>query len=138
MNKLNDRTKKLNQFVEHYDLTQILKTVPGIGDMTASLCFADISSAANFTNSRNMAVWLGLIPRQYSTGEKPKLLVVSKRGKKQLRLLFIHGATAVLSRADKTGKAIGQWLIDLRASKPIYSISQQTSKDSLDGRLQPV
>ncbi|MBC7006814.1 IS110 family transposase [Photobacterium sp. BZF1] len=110
--------KKLSQYVETNELAQLLKSVPGIGDLTASLCLADISSPTNFTNGRNMAAWLGLVPRQYSTGGKPKLLGVSKRGNKQLRTLFIHGARAVLARPDKTGKAFGQWLIDLRASKP--------------------
>jgi transposase len=116
--RIRQQDRKLNQFVEHDELAQLLKTVPGIGDMTASLCLADISSPANFTNGRDMAAWLGLVPRQYSTGGKPKLLGVSKRGNKQLRSLFIHGARAVLSRLDKTGKVFGQWLIDLRASKP--------------------
>lgn len=116
--QVKQQDKKLSQLIEHNELAQLLKTIPGIGDITASLCLADISSPSNFTNGRDMAAWLGLVPRQYSTGGKPKLLGVSKRGNKQLRMLFIHGARAVLSKLDKTGKAFGQWLIDLRASKP--------------------
>ncbi|WP_045066530.1 IS110 family transposase, partial [Photobacterium leiognathi] len=81
-------------------------------------CVADVSAASNFSNGRNMAAWLGLVPRQYSTGGKTKLLGVSKRGNKHLRTLFIHGARAVLSRLETTGKVFGQWLVDLRASKP--------------------
>ncbi|MBY5949317.1 IS110 family transposase [Photobacterium rosenbergii] len=117
-NQIKQQDKKLTQFVERNELAQLLKSVPGIGDMTASLCLADINSPENFSNGRNMAAWLGLVPRQYSTGGKPKLLGVSKRGNKQLRMFFIHGARAVLSRPDKVGKVFGQWLIDLRANKP--------------------
>ncbi|KLV02751.1 transposase [Photobacterium aquae] len=116
--RIKSQDKKLHQVIEHNELALLLKTIPGVGDLTATLCLADISSPANFTNGRNMAAWLGLVPRQYSTGGKPKLLGVSKRGNKQLRTLFIHGARAVLSKPDKTGKVFGQWLIDLRASKP--------------------
>ena len=72
--------KKLKQQVEAEPVGQLLKTIPGIGDMTASLCLANISSATDFKNGRNMAAWLGLVPAQYSTGGKPKTLGISKRG----------------------------------------------------------
>lgn len=65
-----------------------------------------------------MAAWLGLVPAQYSTGGKPKLLGISKRGNKTLRTLFVHGARVILSRADTTGRVFGSWLIELRATKP--------------------
>jgi len=65
-----------------------------------------------------MAAWLGLVPRQYSTGGKSKLLGMSKRGNKHLRALFIHGARSVLSRIETTGKVFGDWLVNLRATKP--------------------
>ncbi|WP_321463588.1 IS110 family transposase [uncultured Vibrio sp.] len=110
--------KKLHDISENNELAQLLKTIPGVGDLTATLCIADVSSSENFKNGRNMAAWLGLVPRQFSTGGKPKLLGVSKRGNKQLRTLFVHGARAVLSRPETTGKAFGQWLVDLRAIKP--------------------
>ncbi|WP_043129201.1 IS110 family RNA-guided transposase, partial [Photobacterium leiognathi] len=119
---LNEQIKiqdtKLKQLAEHHEQAKLLKTVPGIGDLTATLCVADVSAASNFSNGRNMAAWLGLVPRQYSTGGKTKLLGVSKRGNKHLRTLFIHGARAVLSRLETTGKVFGQWLVDLRACKP--------------------
>ena len=110
--------KKLKQLVEGDPVAQLLKTIPGIGDMTASLCLANISSATDFKNGRNMAAWLGLVPAQYSTGGKPKLLGISKRGNKELRTLFIHAARAVMSRPEKTGKIYGEWLMNLRATKP--------------------
>jgi transposase len=119
---LNEQVKaqdiKLHNIAEQNELARLLKTIPGIGDLTATLCVADVSSSNNFTNGRNMAAWLGLVPRQFSTGGKPKLLGVSKRGNKQLRTLFVHGARAVLSRPETTGKAFGQWLVTLRTTKP--------------------
>lgn len=119
---LNEQVKaqdiKLHNIAEQNELARLLKTIPGIGDLTATLCVADVSSSNNFTNGRNMAAWLGLVPKQFSTGGKPKLLGVSKRGNKQLRTLFVHGARAVLSRPETTGKAFGQWLVTLRTTKP--------------------
>ncbi|WP_164913311.1 transposase, partial [Vibrio sp. 624788] len=84
----------------------------------STLCIADVSSPSNFTNGREMAAWLGLVPRQFSTGGNTKLLGMSKRGNKHLRTLFIHGARAVLSRLETTGKVFGEWLVNLRATKP--------------------
>ncbi len=119
---LNEQVKaqdiKLHNIAEQNELARLLKTIPGIGDLTATLCVADVSSSNNFTNGRNMAAWLGLVPKQFSTGGKPKLLGVSKRGNKQLRTLFVHGARAVLSRPETTGKVFGHWLVTLRATKP--------------------
>jgi transposase len=58
------------------------------------------------------------VPHQHSTGGKPRLLGISKRGNKHLRTLFIHGARAILARPEKTGAVFGEWLIKLRATKP--------------------
>ncbi|OUS25663.1 IS110 family transposase [Thalassotalea sp. 42_200_T64] len=112
------KDNKLRQITEQNELGRLLKTIPGIGDKTASLCIANISAAADFKNGRNMAAWLGLVPRQYSTGGKPTLLGISKRGNKALRTLFVHCARSVLSKPDKTGKVFGDWLYDLRCKKP--------------------
>ena len=65
-----------------------------------------------------MAAWLGLVPRQYSTGGKTKLLGISKRGNKKLRCLLVHGARSVLSRLDRGEGPFHEWLKKLRASKP--------------------
>lgn len=120
--QLNDRVeeqdKKLKKLVEQNEVGKLLTSIPGIGDMTASACLAAVSSPSEFRNGRHMAAWLGLVPRQYSTGGKPKLLGISKRGNTHLRTLFIHGARAVLSRPETAGAAFGPWLTKLRAEKP--------------------
>ncbi|KGJ88350.1 transposase IS111A/IS1328/IS1533 [Colwellia psychrerythraea] len=99
--------KKLKEIVDHDERAQLLQTIPGVGTLTASRCLSDISSATDFKNGRNFAAWLGLVPRQYSTGGKPTLLGISKRGNKGLRELFIHGARAVLVRPEKAVAVFG-------------------------------
>jgi transposase len=116
--RIAEQDRKLKQLLDESELGQLLRTIPGVGDMTASACLAAVSSPSEFKNGRHMAAWLGLVPKQYSTGGKPKLLGISKRGNTHLRTLFIHGARAVLSRVDKTGAAFGNWLVKLKAEKP--------------------
>ena len=72
-----------------------LADVPGIGPLTASALVATVGDARSFENGRQLAAWLGLVPRQHSTGGKPVLLGISKRGDTYLRRLLIHGARAV-------------------------------------------
>ncbi len=109
--------KKLKEIVDNDEQAQLLKTIPGVGNLTASRCLSDISSATDFKNGRNFAAWLGLVPRQYSTGGKPTLLGISKRGNKGLRELFIHGARAVLVRPEKAVAVFGNWILELLSRK---------------------
>jgi transposase len=76
-----------------------LEAVPGIGPLTASALVASIGDARNFKNGRQLSAWLGLVPRQHSSGGKPTLLGISKRGDVYLRTLLIHGARSALQRA---------------------------------------
>ena len=117
-NRIAEQDIKLNQVVEHNPVGQLLKSIPGVGDMMASYCLAEIGNVTDFKNGRNMAAWIGLVPKQYSTGGKPTLLGISKRGNKTLRTLFIHAARAVLVRAEQTGAIFGPWLVKLKATKP--------------------
>lgn len=76
--------------------SQRLEEVPGIGPLTASALVASIGDARNFKNGRQLSAWLGLVPRQHSSGGKAKLLGISKRGDVYLRTLLIHGARSSL------------------------------------------
>ena len=76
------------------DLSSRLSRVPGIGPITASALDASIGDAKNFDGGRKPAAWLGLVPRQHSSGGKSNLLGMSKRGDSYLRTLLIHGARA--------------------------------------------
>ena len=76
-----------------------LEHIPGIGPLTASALVASIGDARNFKNARQLSAWLGLVPRQHSSGGKPTLLGISKRGDVYLRTLLIHGARSALRQS---------------------------------------
>jgi transposase len=78
------------------ELSRKLAEVPGIGPITASALVATVSDAKNFDNARQLAAWIGLVPRQNSSGGKNVLLGISKRGDTYLRTLLIHGARSVI------------------------------------------
>jgi len=87
-----------------------LSQVPGIGPITASALVASIGDAKSFSSGRQLAAWLGLVPRQHSSGGKPVLLGISKRGDTYLRSLLVHGARAVVRYVkDKSGRT-EDWL----------------------------
>jgi len=82
------------------EASQRLADIPGVGPITASALVASVGDARNFKNGRQLAAWLGLVPRQHSSGGKPTLLGISKRGDSYLRTLLIHGARAVIRVAE--------------------------------------
>lgn len=87
------------------DLSCKLAQVPGIGPITASALVASIGDAKNFDSGRQMAAWLGVVPRQHSSGGKSNLLSISKRGDTYLRTLLIHGARAVIYHTCKKAQS---------------------------------
>jgi transposase len=89
-----------------------LLEVPGIGQLTASAIVATVGDAKVFKNGRQFAAWLGLVPRQHSSGGKPQLFGISKRGDSYLRALFIHGARAVI-RHSNPKREVTNWINDL-------------------------
>lgn len=94
------------------EMSRKLQKVPGIGPITASALAATVGNAKNFDNGRHMAAWLGLVPRQSSSGGKQTLLGMSKRGDAYLRTLLIHGARSVLYRASQKNDT-ESWLVKL-------------------------
>jgi transposase len=94
------------------EASQRLAGIPGNGPITASALVASIADARSFKNGRQLAAWLGLVPRQASTGGKTTLLGISKRGDGYLRMLLIEGARAVLRHRKRRGDA-EPWLARL-------------------------
>jgi transposase len=94
-----------------------LQGVPGIGPLTASAITATIATGHEFANGRQFAAWLGLVPRQYSTGGKPKLGRITKRGDAYLRTLLMLGARAVLQSAAQKTDRLSRWATALRARR---------------------
>jgi transposase len=96
-----------------------------IAEVVATAIVAAIGNGAAFRKGREFAAWLGVVPRQYSTGGKPRLLSISKRGNVYLRKLLIHGARAAVGRMKRDGVSVGAWLdrLDARAHKNVVVVA---------------
>jgi transposase len=127
LERLNDHLKELDRQVNELELqiklwhkeneaSQRLEAIPGVGPITASAIVATVGNATEFKNSRQLAAWLGLVPKQHSSGGKQTLLGISKRGDTYLRTLLIHGARAVIRFAEKKAGP-GSWLYKLIARR---------------------
>ena len=106
------------EFVERAradEATRRLVSILGVGPMTATALRAAVDDGSAFASARDLPAWLGLVPRQHTTGGRPKLLGISKRGNAYLRGLFIHGARAALASLSKAEDATGRWLRGLLA-----------------------
>ena len=95
-----------------------LRQIPGIGPLVATAIVAAIGNGAAFHKGREFAAWLGIVPRQYSTGGKARLYGISKRGNNYLRKILIHGARAVVLRSKRERIAMGAWMTALEARAP--------------------
>jgi transposase len=97
------------------DRTRRLTGIPGIGALNATALVAAVGSAATFDKGRDLAAWLGLVPRQATTGGRPKLLGITKRGSRYLRKMLIQGARSAMPSLARSNTAIGFWLRALLA-----------------------
>jgi transposase len=105
----------IKQSNQDNELCVRLKQIPGIGALTASAVYASAGDGKDFANGRHFAAWLGLVPRQHSTGAQPRLLGISQRGNVYLRTLFIHGARAVLRYSVGKSDRLSVWVQALMA-----------------------
>ena len=92
-----------------------LTGIPGIGALNATALVAAVGNAATFSKGRDLAAWLGLVPRQSTTGGKPRLLGITKRGSRYLRKMLIQGARAAMPVVCREDTATGRWLRALLA-----------------------
>lgn len=104
---LND---ELAEVARRDDSARRLATIPGVGVINATALVAAIGDGSAFAKGRDLSAWLGLVPRQHTTGGKTKLLGISKRGNQYLRRQLIHGARSVLLRLKETQTPLGHWL----------------------------
>jgi transposase len=107
------------------EMSMRLATVPGIGTLTATVLTATVSDPRQFDDGRNFAAWIGLVPRQHSTGGKAKLGKISKMGNRDLRRLLVVGAHAALYRikSGKTQSPLADWARNLLAKKPFKLVA---------------
>ena len=122
--RLTEHLKDLDQLVDEFEtqikawhrsseLSMKLEKIPGIGPLGASALVASIADATSFDNGRQLSAWLGLVPRQHSSGGKPTLLGISKRGDVYLRTLLIHGARSAILAAQRKAVNSNVWLAGL-------------------------
>ena len=115
--ELRDLCRRIERFDAEFaaqaktdDAARRLATIPGIGVLNATALVAAVGNAATFSRGRDLAAWLGLVPRQMTTGGKPRLLGITKRGNKYLRKLLVHGARAALPSLSASTAPLGRWL----------------------------
>jgi transposase len=95
-----------------------LATIPGVGPITASLIAATVADAGAFRSARHFAAWLGLVPRQYSTGGKTRLGRITKAGDREVRRSLVLGATSMIHRAARWDSSAGAWTRALLERRP--------------------
>jgi len=95
-----------------------LMSIPGVGPITAMALQAFAPPMESFRRGRDFAAWLGLVPRQHTTGGKPRLGRISKMGQRDLRRLLIIGAMAVVRHAIRRGGTADPWLANMLERKP--------------------
>jgi transposase len=114
-------TQELTSWAEASPLCQRVLTVPGVGPMIATAVVAAVGDARMFGRGRDMAAWLGLVPRQFTTGGNPTLGGISKRGNGYVRQLFLQGAVSAYLYTKRDRSALGAWLdqLDRRRHRPV-------------------
>ncbi len=119
---LNGKTAELDKEIARRARDDViarrLMTIPGVGPITATAIAALAPPAETFAKGRDFAAWLGLAPRQLSSGGKQKLGSITKMGERTLRRLLIIGCSAVVLQASKRGAPAGSWLEQMMARKP--------------------
>ena len=113
--RVEDLDAQLAERAQEDKVCQRLTTIPGIGPITATALTATVGDATVFESGRHLAAWLGLVPRQNSSGSKERLGGISKVGDGYLRRLLVHGARAVMRWQGKTSP----WLADLLKRRPV-------------------
>ena len=131
---LHDRCQELAEGIEtfeaeivaharHDETARRLATIPGIGPITASLIAATVGDISLFKTARQFAAWLGLVPKQNSTGGKTRLGRITKTGNREIRRLLVLGATSMVQRADGWNSAVGAWLRKILERRPVRLVT---------------
>jgi len=107
------------------ELSRRLGEIPGVGPLIATALVASIPDPHAFKSGRDLSAWIGLVPRQHSTGGKERLGHISKAGNRYLRTLLVVGALSVIRRAKETGSTRRAWLVALmeRRSAKVAAIA---------------
>jgi error-prone DNA polymerase len=107
----------------HDETARRLATIPGVGPITASLIAATVVDIGPFKSARHFAAWLGLVPRQYSTGGKTRLGRITKTGNREIRRLLVLGATSMVYRAPQWNSVVGMWTRGILERRPVRLVT---------------
>lgn len=121
--RVSDCDAKIAAIFKTDERCQKISKVEGVGVITATAIAAAIGNPKEFKNGREFSAWIGLIPRQASSGGKNILLGISKRGDRYLRTLLIHGARAVVCRASNKGDRRNQWINQIRNRRGMIKLA---------------
>ncbi len=130
--KLKKIEKQIKLICRNNEQCRRILNIPGIGELTSTAIVASVANANEFKNGRHMAAWLGLVPRQSSSGNKQVLLGISKRGDRYLRTLLIHGARSALCRCKFTDSKYGNWLNNKKATLSLNKAAVALAKALLN------
>lgn len=109
--RIADLDAEFTQAAQADERTRRLLTIPGVGALNATALVAAVGDARTFGRGRDLAAWLGLVPRQATTGGKPRLLGITKRGSRYLRKILIQGARSSLPIMSKSDTRLGAWCL---------------------------
>ena len=130
--RVKESDRKVKQMANQNPVCQRLMAIPGIGVMIATALVSAIGNASYFKNGRELSAWLGLVPRQYSTGGKQRLLGISKRGDCYLRSLLVQGAISAMTRSKNRTDNQLTWARQLRVKKGLQkaavALSNKTAR----------
>jgi transposase len=122
--RIENLERQIVAHARHDGTARRLATIPGIGPITASLIAATVGdSIGNFKSARHFAAWLGLVPRQHSSGGKTRLGKITKTGNRQIRTLLVLGATSMVYRAGQWNGAVGAWVRGLLERRPVRHVT---------------
>lgn len=124
-NAVKQLTRDLEGLAREDPACRRLMTVPGVGPLVATAMVAAVADGSAFTRGRDFAAWLGLVPRQMSSGGKIRLGSITKRGNTYLRRMFIHGARSFRLNGNRSRHAVGAWLdgLDARVHKNVATVA---------------
>ncbi len=104
--RLEEMSHEIETIAKHNEVSLTLMEIPGFGPLVSTALTTAVCNGAMFRKARDLAAWLGLVPRQHSTGGKTKLLGISKRGNEYLPRMFLHGARSVVMHMERKESAL--------------------------------
>ena len=137
--RIEEMDRVIQKTARENEACQRLTEIPGVGPVTATALIAAVGNGSTFKKGRNLSAWMGIVPGEYSTGGKQKLLGISKRGNKYLRRLFVQGARSVLQQRHKKAPGLSSWLAQLLGHTPEgcrRGFGQQAGSHGLGGLMQ--